>query len=46
LEHTIIGDAETGGMSFEQRKRVSIAVELAANPAILFMDEPTSGLSF
>lgn len=30
-------------MSFEQRKRASIAVELAANPAILFLDEPTTG---
>ena len=27
-----------------QRKRLSIAVELVANPAIIFMDEPTSGL--
>lgn len=33
-----------GGMSFEQRKRVSIAVELAANPSVLFLDEPTTGL--
>jgi energy-coupling factor transporter ATP-binding protein EcfA2 len=33
-----------GGMSFEQRKRVSIGVELAANPSILFLDEPTTGL--
>ncbi|KAK9802906.1 hypothetical protein WJX73_004507 [Symbiochloris irregularis] len=32
------------GLSVEQRKRTSIAVELVANPAIVFMDEPTSGL--
>lgn len=31
-------------MSFEQRKRVSIAFELAANPSIMFLDEPTTGL--
>jgi hypothetical protein len=31
-------------MSFEQRKRVSIGVELAANPSLLFLDEPTTGL--
>lgn len=31
-------------MSFEQKKRLSIGVELAANPAILFLDEPTTGL--
>ena len=27
-----------------QRKRLSIAVELVANPSVIFMDEPTSGL--
>ena len=27
----------------EQRKRLTIAVELVANPSIVFMDEPTSG---
>jgi ABC-type multidrug transport system ATPase subunit len=28
----------------QQRKRLTIAVELAANPSIVFMDEPTTGL--
>ena len=31
-------------MSTEQRKRLTIAVELVPNPSIIFMDEPTSGL--
>jgi ABC-type multidrug transport system ATPase subunit len=44
LENTLIGTETTGGMSFEQKKRVSIGVELAANPAILFLDEPTTGM--
>ncbi|GJZ79875.1 pleiotropic drug resistance protein 2-like protein, partial [Tanacetum coccineum] len=30
--------------STEQQKRLTIAVELVANPCIIFMDEPTSGL--
>jgi ABC-type multidrug transport system ATPase subunit len=33
------------GLNLEQRKRVTIAVELAAKPELLlFLDEPTSGL--
>uniref|UniRef100_A0A803KRW0 ABC transporter domain-containing protein n=1 Tax=Chenopodium quinoa TaxID=63459 RepID=A0A803KRW0_CHEQI len=34
----------TTGLSTEQRKRLTIGVELVANPSIIFMDEPTSGL--
>jgi ATP-binding cassette subfamily G (WHITE) protein 2 (PDR) len=36
---------ETSGLNVEQRKRLTIGVELAAKPELLlFLDEPTSGL--
>lgn len=43
LQWRVIGNSESG-LSLEQLKRVSIAVELVANPSVVFMDEPTSGL--
>jgi len=44
LRDSIVGLPAVTGLSTEQRKRLTIAVELVANPSIIFMDEPTSGL--
>uniref|UniRef100_A0A0D9XY53 ABC transporter domain-containing protein n=1 Tax=Leersia perrieri TaxID=77586 RepID=A0A0D9XY53_9ORYZ len=49
IELEEIGDSLVGlpgvnGLSTEQRKWLTIAVELVSNPLIIFMDEPTSGL--
>ncbi|KAL2431395.1 ABC multidrug transporter C [Exophiala dermatitidis] len=49
LEMTEYADAVVGvpgeGLNVEQRKRLTIGVELAAKPQLLlFLDEPTSGL--
>jgi ATP-binding cassette subfamily G (WHITE) protein 2 (SNQ2) len=41
--NALIGD-EGSGLGVEILKRVTIGVELAARPEILFCDEPTSGL--
>jgi len=38
-EGLLVGSDEEGGLSFEQTKRLSIAVELAASPSIIFLDE-------
>ena len=39
---SLVGSDEEGGLSFEQKKRVSIAVELAASPSVIFLDEVSS----
>ncbi|KAJ8452690.1 hypothetical protein Cgig2_005026 [Carnegiea gigantea] len=44
LKHALVGMPGSTGLSTEQRKRLTIGVELVANPSIIFMDEPTSGL--
>ncbi|KAL3696312.1 hypothetical protein R1sor_010388 [Riccia sorocarpa] len=44
LRDSLVGLPGQSGLSTEQRKRLTIAVELVANPSIIFMDEPTSGL--
>ena len=38
----LVGSEDDGGLTFEQKKRLSIAVELAANPSIVFLDEVRS----
>ncbi|XP_043723662.1 ABC transporter G family member 31-like [Telopea speciosissima] len=44
LRNALVGLPGSSGLSTEQRKRLTIAVELVSNPSIIFMDEPTSGL--
>ncbi|XP_010516996.1 PREDICTED: ABC transporter G family member 33 [Camelina sativa] len=44
IKDALVGVAGVSGLSTEQRKRLTVAVELVANPSIIFMDEPTTGL--
>ncbi|CAI5995028.1 unnamed protein product, partial [Closterium sp. NIES-64] len=46
VKGALVGRAGQDGLSVEQRKRLTIAVELVANPAIIFMDEPTSAIAW
>ena len=42
LAHSIVGKPGLSGLSVEQRKRLTIAVELVANPSIIFMVRPSA----
>ncbi|XP_013595042.1 PREDICTED: ABC transporter G family member 42-like [Brassica oleracea var. oleracea] len=44
IKDSLVGLPGVSGLTTEQRKRLTIAVELVANPSIIFMDEPTTGL--
>ncbi|KAG9146581.1 hypothetical protein Leryth_014602 [Lithospermum erythrorhizon] len=44
IKDVLVGLPGVDGLSTEQRKRLTIAVELVANPSIIFMDEPTTSL--
>ncbi|XP_010541365.1 PREDICTED: ABC transporter G family member 42-like [Tarenaya hassleriana] len=44
IKESMVGIPGKSGLSTEQRKRLTIAVELVANPSIIFLDEPTTGL--
>ncbi|KAH7568298.1 hypothetical protein JRO89_XS07G0273100 [Xanthoceras sorbifolium] len=39
MRNALVGLPGSSGLSTEQRKRLTIAVELVANPSIIFMDD-------
>ncbi len=43
LAGAMVGYPGGSGLTTEQRKRLTIGVELVANPSVIFMDEPTTG---
>ncbi|GJR35816.1 pleiotropic drug resistance protein 3-like protein isoform X1 [Tanacetum coccineum] len=43
IKDALVGIPGVIGLSTEQHKRLTIAMEVVANPSIIFMDEPTTG---
>jgi ABC-type multidrug transport system ATPase subunit len=44
IKDNLVGIPGINGLSLEQRKRLTVAVELISNPSVILMDEPTTGL--
>jgi len=42
--NTRVGDAELKGISGGEKRRLSLGVQLLADPAVCLLDEPTTGL--
>jgi ABC-type multidrug transport system ATPase subunit len=44
--HTVVGTPLKKGISGGERKRLAVGQELLGDPKLLFLDEPTSGMTF